>query len=75
MRFAATIATSVTDAADLKTVPGRERPKAHLCDGPHIALAATSISSTQREPCRAAPRLGTRHHPQRTLQWPLSKTK
>jgi hypothetical protein len=29
----------------------------------------------QREPGRAAPRLGTRHHPQRTLQWPPSKTK
>jgi hypothetical protein len=62
-------------AADLKTVASRERPKTHLCDGHHIALAATSISFIQREPGRAAPRLGTRHHPQRTLQWPPSKTK
>jgi hypothetical protein len=71
MRFAATIATSVTGTADLKTVATRERSKAHLCDGHHIPLAATSISSIQREPGRAAPRPGTRHHPQRTP----SKTK
>jgi hypothetical protein len=45
MRLAATIATSVTGTADLKTVATRERSKAHLCDGHHIPLAATSISS------------------------------
>jgi hypothetical protein len=75
IRFAVTIATSVTGAADLKTIPTRERPEAYLCDGYHIALMATFIPSNQREPCRAVPRLGMRHHPQRTLQWPPSKRK
>jgi hypothetical protein len=61
MRFAATIATA-SPSRRMENGSDREQLKAHLCDGHHIALAATSISSTQREPCRAAPRLGTRHH-------------
>ena len=53
MRFAATIATSVTGTADLKTVATRERSKAHLCDGHHIP-AGGDIHIIH--PARAGPR-------------------
>jgi hypothetical protein len=74
MRFAATIATA-SPSRRMENGSDREQLKAHLCDGHHIALAANIHIVTEHEPCRAAPRLGARHHPQRTLQWPPSKTK